>query len=87
MPAEALRVLVGLTERATLDLRLLGRALLHATAVGRDRGAGRAFFAERCGLTQSWTRAERETWWTNSAVSSDRRQPGPSRGVTGCRRS
>jgi chloride channel protein, CIC family len=45
-PFEALRVLVGLTERAPLDLRLLGRTLLHASAVGVIAGlAGAAFFA------------------------------------------
>lgn len=46
VPAEALRLLVGLTERAPLDLRLLGRTLLHAIAVGVVAGlAGAAFFA------------------------------------------
>ncbi|HYG68467.1 MAG TPA: chloride channel protein [Anaeromyxobacteraceae bacterium] len=45
-PVDALRVLAGLTDRAPLELRLLGRTLLHATAVGIIAGlAGAAFFA------------------------------------------
>jgi CIC family chloride channel protein len=45
-PGEALRILTRLTEGTPLDLRLVGRTLLHAAAVGVVAGLiGAAFFA------------------------------------------